>query len=488
MSTFLIFGNIHLGLELFGAIVFFIITWLFGEAYLLKKDVWSAMRFLGFLLLSLWQLLHAAYGLGGELISFVPYIYLAGLLLILLSYLLEKLPPRPDNMAAALSLPNFFILSRLNEIVSILLLLIAVALTKRFYKDIDKLLKWMLIGFALLATSSFISVFVGDEALGSALFLEHLIKLFAFVSLSFWIWQWLSLRLREEILIVFISASLVIALLITTTFSIFFVQRVELEATNSLVANAKVFNFYLENLKSSALVSSQLMAANSDFVSAIRAGDLADLERISKEFLASTGQQFLSVGRKNGSVLFKLNSPAAASENILSEQIGSDALEGRPAVTIDKGDGEGLVIKAAAPLFDRGTLFGAVIVGIRLDEAFVNNFKEISKLETTILTGNRVVASTLFGSGKLVKELPLDVGAGKEFIGSTRLLDKEIIGVFIPLTNLNNQLVATLAITTTPGQILKDGQSINYFTIFIVLIIVLSLVLPLYRFTVLLTQ
>lgn len=488
MSTILIFGNIHLGLELLGAVVFFILAWLFGEAYLLKKDVWSAGRFSGFLLLSFWQLTHAAYGLDGESVPFAPYIYLAGLALVLLSYLLEKLPPRPDGMTAALSLPHLFILSRLNTTVSIFLLLIAVVLAKRYFKDIDKQLKWMLIGFILLAASSFISVFVGGEALGRAWSLEHLVKLSAFASLGFWIWQWLSLRLREEILIIFISASLVIALLVTTVFSIFFVQRIEREATNSLAANAKVFNFYLENLKSRALVSSQLMSANGDFVSAIQAGDLADLERISKELLASTGGQFLSVGRKNGSVLFKLNSPATAAENILSEQIGSEALEGRPAATIDKSDGGGIVVKAAAPLFDRGTLLGAVIVGIRLDQAFVNNFKEISKLETTILAGNRVVASTLLGPGELVQELPLAVAAGKEFVGSARLLDKEIIGAFIPLANLNNQLVATLAITTTPGQILRDSQSTNRFTLFIVLIIALSLVLPLYRFTVLLAQ
>lgn len=489
MSTLLIFGNIHLGLELSGAIVFFVLAWLFGEAYLSKKDVWSAGRFLGFLLLSFWQALHAAYGLGGESVTSASYVYFAGLLLVLLSYALEKLPPRPDGMLAVFPvLPYLFVFNKFSTVTSILLLAVVAALAKRYFKNIDELIKWMLVGFVLLAASSLVSVFVGGEILSSAWFLEHLVKLAAFAAFGFWIWQFLSLRLREEILIVFISASLIIALLVTTVFSIFSAQRIETETKNSLTASAKIFGFYIENLKNRALVSGELIASNSDFVSAFNAGDLADLERIGKELLASTGEQFLSVSRKNGNVLFKLNSPAAVSENILSEQIGSEALEGRLAATIDRGDGEGLVIKAAAPLFSKGALAGAVIVGIRLDETFVKSFKEISRLETTILANGRVVASTILGAGETVGGLPSAVGVEQEFIGSARFFDKEIIGDFIQLKNINGQTVATLAITTTPGQILSDSRSTNRSTLLIVLIIALILVLPLYRLTVFLAQ
>ncbi len=486
MSTLLIFGNGHLGLELLGAIVFFILAWLFGEAYAIKKDVFSCSRFLGFLSLSFWQILHAAYS--SDPVPFAPYIYLAGLLLVFLSYALEKLPPRPDGaLAALLFLPHLFILSRYNAIASILLLAIAVALAKRYFKDIDKLIGWMLIGFALLTISSFVSIFVVSDASSPAWFLEHVLKFAAFAAFGFWIWQWLSLRLREEILIIFISASLVIALLVTTVFSIFSVQRIEQEVTSSLTANAKIFSFYIENLKSRALVSAELISSNADFVSAFKAEDLADLEKIGQEFLSSTGEQFLSVSRKNGNVLLKLNSPATVSENILSEQIGSEALEGRPAVTIDRSDSEGLVIKAAAPLFDKGALAGAVIVGTRLDESFVLGFKELSKLETTIFSNDRVLASTILEAGEVVKTLPAQASTEPEFVGTARFFDQEVIGDFVQLKNSNDQPMATLAITTTPGQILRDSQSTNRFTLFIVLIIALSLVLPLYRFTLLLT-
>src|SRR3990170_4557834 len=147
MLSTLLLNNIHLSVELLGGMVFIIIGWLFAEAFRIKKDIRSFGRFSGFWLLAAWQTLHAIYGeFDTGSISF--YIYTAGLAIIFLSYL-EKLPARPKNIpsnyAFAGFTPLFYFFSTLS---TVFLFATTAILYRRFSKDIDKLINWLLFGFA----------------------------------------------------------------------------------------------------------------------------------------------------------------------------------------------------------------------------------------------------------------------------------------------------------------------------------------------------
>lgn len=312
MSSFIVFSNLHLGIELFGAIVFFISAWLFLEAYLIKKDFFSITRTIGFVLLSVWQISNAV---GGESSSFLIFsfaAYSAGLLLVFISFAFEKLPPKP--IYAVIALPLFNISTNFNVLPTILLVALAIAILKRYYSDIDRLIKWLAIGFVLLALSSLVSNFTTPGSFDSAWLLEHGLRVAAFISIALWIWRFLSLRAREETLIIFVANSLFVALLITTTFSAFLLKNLERETTTNLSAGGKIFNFYAESLKNKALASSQIIAGNADLISAVNARDTSDLEKISGDLLDVTGAQFITIASKKGAVFFKSNFPVVQDE------------------------------------------------------------------------------------------------------------------------------------------------------------------------------
>ena len=481
MSSVLFLNNIHLGIELFGAIAFFGVGWLFAESFLLKKDVYSCGRALGFFLLTLWQGLHAVYDDKTALLA--TTFYIVGLALVLLSYVLEKMPPKPKGVLLVGAIPIYF--TSTSPLIAMGLTgLTALVLVLRYFKDIDKLIKWLAIGFIFFALSSVISAFFGDEPSLKMWIAEHLLKVAGFAAIIFWGWQWLTLRLKDEVLIVFVSASLFIALLVTTVFSAFSAKRIEAEVRDTLSSNVNVLSFYLDSLKNKALASAQIIADEEDFTSSFQENNFKDLERIARELVAKTGGQFLLVARPNGNVVFKLNLPTREGENILSKNIGADALEGRATATIDKLDGSGLAVQGAAPLFYKGRIIGGIITGTLIDEEFVNTFKKISNLEVSVFVEGSPLASTIFRKEETLETtIEAEVKRDGKLVGKMHIGKQEVLGALLSAENIKKETVGVLAVTTTPGKLLKDSQATNRTTLLIILITVTGLIIPLYRFT-----
>ena len=490
MSSFLLISNVNLGVDVFGAVVFFIVGWLFAEAYLIKREYFILARCAGSFLLVAWQLIHAVYGSIEGLATFGPYLYLAGLILFLAGYAFEKLPERPENLVLGAYLSPFLIVNRMEELASFLIFATTLVLLKRYIRNVDRALKWLLVGFFLLTAASIISFFVTVESLNALWLGEYALKFLAFLAIGIWCWQWLSLRLREEILLVFIGASLIIALAVTTVFSIFSVQRIESEARSAVGANAKIFTFYLESIKNKALSSSQIIANTEDFASAVKSNDFKDVENISRELLALTGQQFIVVARANGQVTFKLNATILKNENILTQEIGAEAIRGRPAVTLSQVEGGGLAIQAGAPILFRGEIIGAVVTGVFLDKQFVVSFKTISGLDTSLVKDDTIIASTILEPGERIGESALVQASarGEEYVGGSRLLNNEVMSALVPLRDSANQNVGAFMLTTAPGQLSRDNQRVNLLTMLIVAAVVIGLIIPLYYLTVFLTS
>jgi len=483
MLQFLLSNNVHLGIELLGAIFFFIIAWLFFEDYLIKRNLFSLGRTLGFLLLGLWQIFHAISGGNNEFLNFIFLINVGGLIIILSIYGFKKPVFRPKVLIALIFLLSLgSIINRLGItqaiITSIFFLLISFILIRRYLND-DKRIKWLVSGFVFLTLSSILSILAEIGLTDIWRVLEHLVKVAGFLLIGFWGWLFLSLRIRKrEASIVFVVFSLLIALLIITTFSNFLLQRIENQVGNSLKANVEILDFYIDNLKNKALVASQIIANNGDFVSAIRFKDFKDLEKIGYDLRNLTGQDFLTIAEINGDILFKVNFPIVSDENILTGEAGPEALEGRPAVTIGEGI-EGFSIRAAAPIIDRGKIIGAVLTGFILDNSFANEFKDISGLETTVFIGEQMVASSLLDVKRKVT-----IGA-EGFAGIAKFFDQEIIGL-LPLKNFDGKVVGTLSLTAEPVELLKNAQIINRLNILIVFLIIIILIILLHRLTVLL--
>lgn len=490
MSQFFIFNNVHLAVELLGGIVLFVIAWLFFEGFLIKKDKFSLSRSFGFLLLSFWFAAHAVHGIDYDISSSLIYVYLGALFLIFLSFGLEKLPPKPDGFSAVLALSlGAAVLNNFTTAATILLFFITIALFKRYFKDIERLLKWLGVGFGVLTVSSALSIFVKPE-ISYLMLSEHVLKIVAFGAMIFWIWQWLSLRIKEETLLVFIAISLFGALVLTTTFSTIFLKQIETAAGKNLALSAQVFDFYLDSLKSKALAATELFARGEELGSALKARDLKEMERLAREFLGGSQQQFLTLAIRNGSVIYKSGAAITSGENILVERVGGEALEGRPAVTINDSESEGFSIRSAAPVYYQNKIIGVVLSGYLLDDDFSKKFKAIGNLETTLFLNEKVAGSSFLAKGEGLGELAIKQRLlnGESFVAAVRLSGQEVIGSFFPIRDGEGKTIAAAALTTTPGELLRSAERTNRLTLMIIFALLGILVLPFYRFTVFLTK
>src|SRR3989338_5860499 len=89
MNTYFLLNNLHFAFEVFGALAFLVVAWLALDAYLLRKNFFTASRFTGFFILVAWQVTHA-FNIGSESLAYLGYIfYILGLFLVLLSFILE---------------------------------------------------------------------------------------------------------------------------------------------------------------------------------------------------------------------------------------------------------------------------------------------------------------------------------------------------------------------------------------------------------------
>ncbi len=480
MSNLLVLNNLHLGVDLLGAIVFFIIALLFFQAYEIKKDFFSLVRTIGFGILSLWQVFSALGGSSSVIVTLGLIIYCVGLICVLLSYAIEKLPERP--MFAMAALPLFNITTHFNLLPTIFLVIITALFIRQYYADINKLLKWMIVGFLFLSAASFVANFTAAGSFDMLWILEYLLKLAAFIALLVWVWKFLSFRMREEMLIAFVFNGLIMALLIITTFSTFFLKSLEDQTLTKLGSNEQLFSFYIDSLENKALSTSQIIGNNVDFAAAANAHDTVDLERIGNELTQTGGTDFFIVAARDGSVFYKNNFPIASGENMIRQSVGQDALEGKSNVTIDDEGTEGLSIRAASPILYNGKIVGAVMTGYLLNKNFAESVKKIVGFETSLFIKQKAIASSILLPGTVVAR------SQEEFRGTTQFAGETTIADFSNIKNHEGETVAAVAFSTTPGTLLQSAQSTSASTMLIITLVILGLILPLYRFTVYITR
>src|SRR3989344_2737671 len=105
MNTYFLLNNLHFASEVLGALAFIITTWLALDAYLLRKNFFTASRSFGFLLLVIWQIIHA-FNAGSEALVYLGYAFhISGLAFVLLSFFLEPSIVGSPTMKAIVFLP-----------------------------------------------------------------------------------------------------------------------------------------------------------------------------------------------------------------------------------------------------------------------------------------------------------------------------------------------------------------------------------------------
>lgn len=494
MNAYFLFNNLHFALEVLGALAFFIVAWLAFDAFLLRRDFLTASRGVGFFMLVLWQVFHA-FGASSDALTYLGFVfYISGLLMVLLNLVLERPVERPRFEAIfilpALAVTAFYV----NAAAAVLYAAITFFALEQYRHEFKKAIKPFWVGFSFLSAGALASIFYGtDGVFGTLWILGHLLEAVGFGALVFWVWQYLQLRIREEMILIFTSAALLISIVVTLAFSVILVNQIEEATKASLLTNAKVLDLAISRLKEEALAKNKFLSRAAGLEDLLVRRNFVKLEAEAAKYMESEKLGFLIVLDKNGEVVLRAHALTQREDNLSGEAATDAALSGKDFVTIESSPAEKFSIRAASPLKSKGKVVGAIIAGFSLDNALADNIKRITGLEMSVWEGDTVAATTLLGTDgrtrgtgiKLadenVKSLVLE--QGKEAVVRTEVLSRPALASYLPIKNADGKIVGMTSSIKPQQEILALANATNRLTLVAVAILMLILSLPIYLIT-----
>ena len=485
MSSFFLYNNLHFALEILGALVFMMTSWLAFDAYIIRKDFLTFSRGLGFAILTIAQIVNS-FDFNSEFYQYVAYIlYIAGLFFVVWNLILEKPVERPSLNAILLLPPIIQYVPYFGSINSVLYFVIAFLSYLQYKKEDKKSLKPFWYAFGFFFIGSIFSIFYTDQF--NFVFLgEHIFRVFGFISLSVWVWQYLHLRIREEVVLIFTSASLLMSIVVTIAFSMILISQMEDMTRSSLIINSRTVDYALDHIKEEALSKARLFADSLELRSVIVSNNFSRIEKLSSDFFNQGRLGSLAVLDSQGNVILRADNLSRKEDNLLKEDIVKKAMEGYSSVTVKQSDVEGFSIRAASPVIFKNSVVGVVVAGFPLDNPFVDGIKGITGLDMSIFEGDKMIATTISDptgnirqSGYMVTDqtvIDSVLGSGQSVTLRTEMFSRPFLVSYLPLFDTNDAIVGMISVAKSQSEIVDVANNINALTLFTVSIIMLILI------------
>jgi hypothetical protein len=488
MSSYFFIHNLVFTFGMVGAIVFMASAWLSFDAYRIRHDFAVLARAIGCALISVWHLMNAV-TLENDVLSYLAFVVLVVGLVSILSSFLKK----SEIVAHAIIIvPAFSLWVRELHFISMALLFAIAYLAWRQGK-IEYNRTWRAFTFAFLSmgVSSLVIVISGTTTGSDTMTVLSLVfNAVGSVFVGYWVWQYMQLRIKELIVLGLVSASLLLATLVTLAFSTILINRVTIETSKSLATDVHVFSFMIDTLKDEALVKARFSATDSQVVQALSTKNFSSLNQILERVIEEQGLGLLMVTDMSGEVLVRAHALSRRGDTVSGERVFEEASRGVAFATIEKGLVEGLSIRAGAPIIKDGKVVGVIIAGYPMDNAFADRMKRLTGLELFIYDGAMSVVSTAFASDgvtRLVGSENTDrdvrdtvLGAGKELVDEIQVSGERFHAGYLPLLNADDKVIGMLAVAKHQSDIIAIANATNRLTLITVIVIVLALIAPMY--------
>lgn len=507
--------NARFGINLFAALVFFAVGWLYFDAWQEAKEKKEQVKYLGFFILALSFLLAGTKvessfiegslsGVAGTGISIVSLLgRLIGYLLIIWALIQDKLQSHPDikKYSSGLVLSSTFMhsLSFITFLFPPLACLIGLLYLRRATIGYENHIKPIALAFFLLSISELFSlgelfrgstnvgVFNLVAPFGVVWFLKYIFLTAAIGILGKWVFGYLLKRFVTQLFMIFASSILIIFLVTAISFSAILVGNIESEAFRRLETDVKVLSYAIDIKKSQTISDTALVAQNSQVKSQL--ANRRELTDSLENFLLSKDQSFLWAINSNGIVLARGEDAQKYGDSIAGDSLVQKALEGKEVSSIVVRDGPlapVVTLRAASPMTSRG----AIIAGTILDNAFVDGIKSATGLETSIYGGNKLSATTLVTTDG--KTRPVGVGeedrrVKENVLGKGEALSKAvyILGVpylssYLPLKDIEEKIVGMIFVGRPQATVLQTAASSIELTFVTTAILLVLAILPAY--------
>jgi hypothetical protein len=534
LITQFLLENLHFAINLFAALVFFAVCWLYLDAWLETKEHKELFKIVGFAFLSLSFLIHATYIEQSVLVngffnvSLVELLAnlskLAAFIFLIIGLAIDPIQAKPvykdeqpqakslqptvKNQQSPVAAAGFLSIQSVSNLLwlicfPILSLMAFLLYLRRATIGLEKHLKYLTLGFffiflyEVLSISKFfenttaISVYNIVRPFGPLWIVAHLSLLIGVMIIAKWVFGYLLKRIETEIFMIFNISVLVIFLITTVSFTGLLLTNLRDNALSHLTTDANVVQYAMNSKQAESLSDAQMVAQDPQLQTAVAVDDRQTLKELSTSTLLAKKQSFLIIVASSGAVLMRGEDNEKIGDSLSNDSLFKRALRGEKdsSVTTKEGPIAPVVsIRSAVPIVSANQIIGVVIVGSDIDNAFVDGLKTTTKLDVSVYAGNVLSATTFVASdGKSrfigVKENDKNVNKnvlidGKNYSGELNILNVPYLAAFTPLKDVDGNPVGMLFAGQQQVSIIQAASSSIEYTFIIAVFIMLISIFP----------
>lgn len=498
--------NLHFAANLFAALAFFSIFWLYFDAWTDRKTLKEGLKILGFLLLSMSFLAHSilieSSGLSGSILTVEINEKIAmilrnlGYLLLVIGLATDPLIPKPKLNALMVTNGAFpYLLSPLGAVAAAWLYLRRATIGLENHTKKVSLAFFFMAIYELLTVSSLfvnsldVNIFRLVSPFGPLWIAAHIMLLIGSGILIGWAFSYLLKRINTQLFIIFTTATLFIFLLTTISFTFLLLKNLSDETLTRLNTDVSVLSFALDTKKSEALASSLILAQNPKNAEAVVSRDRKVLVASAEELLLSRRISSVIVTDENGQVLARGEESDRFGDSMSENTMVKRALRGENTyslVTQDSALAPEVLVKASVPIKSGNKIVGTVVAAISLDNNFLDGIKRVTGLETGVYGDDILSATTISDltgdtrpigireSNNKIKNLVLV--KGENFSDLVSILNTSYFAVYHPLKDVDNEVVGMLFVGRPALSIfVAAGKSVELTFLTTVILMVLSI-------------
>ena len=508
--------NIHFAVNLFTALVFFGVFWLYYDAWLAKRENKVTVKLLGFFLLSVSFIVEAVviettiisaplfFGISPALIAATVRVFAYSALIV--GLLMDPIQEVPTDTRAS----GFVALGARAAVLPVLGPIGAAVVGFLYLKratvgleDHLKPLAWSffilslseLVGLlSLFQTSTNVRIFQFVAPFGPVWIASLVLLIASAVVLCKWVFGYLLKQFQAQLFMVYTTTILAIFLITTVSFTGLLLSNMEAESLRQIETDVKVLDFALGSQREQLVADAQSIAASQVLVAAIETNDRKSLgDIITNELLVKRFTHALIVST-SGQVLARGEDRDRVGDSVLQDSVVKRALLGESQTTIVSKDGvvaPDLTIQATAPI--RGSdkaIIGVIVVGKGVDMAFVDGMKKTTGLDASVYGGSVVSATTFVSPDGITRVIGMKeehasvttqvLQKGELFAGTLPMRGMQYTSAFLPLKDVDNNPVGMLFVGRPQSAILQAAGSSIQYTFLITAVLLVCSVFPAY--------
>ena len=268
---------------------------------------------------------------------------------------------------------------------------------------------------------------------------------------------------------------LVVFVLTTGVFTGLLVRNIQGEIAKQLANNVSVLELSLDTKLSELLSDANVFATDANLKGALLDSDRPRMATLAQSFMLTKKASSLVVVDNNGQVVARGEDVERVGGALSSDPIVMRALGGEGVSSATTRDGvlaPEVSLKASWPIVEGGNVVGAVILGVLVDNAYVDGIKAATGLDTTVYGDDRISATTFVDESGIGRRVGLKEGSnkvveavlvkGEPYSGAINVVNTPFFASYLPLDDFEESPVGMLFVGVPQSAVLRTaGRSIQ---------------------------